>query len=131
MFDASLLENDDPEFDPVAFERAAHRAALDLQRIVVLLAQRYLGLRRGARANSAPALTWRMLLDIEEQAFADLGFQGRHPAAIREAFIRLADSRLPGTETNAIADWQRDEDPLPTVYAIVRAIVQDLSTAVV
>lgn len=131
MFDASLLENDEPEFDPVALERAAQRAVLDLQRIVALLAQRYLGLRRGARANPTPVPTWRMLLDIDEQAFADLGFQGRHPVAIREAFVRLADSRLPGADPDAPVDWQHDEDPLPAVYAIVRALVQGLSTEAV
>ncbi|MGF6604165.1 hypothetical protein P3T23_008920 [Paraburkholderia sp. GAS448] len=127
MFDHSLLENDDPQSDPVALERAAQRAALDLQRVVALLAQRRPGMRRTARPQQAAVLTWRMLLDIEEQAFADLGFQGRHPATIRDAFIRLADSRLPVTEPDAPVDWQHDEDPLPAIYAIVRALTQDLS----
>ncbi|MFL9998359.1 DUF2471 family protein [Paraburkholderia sediminicola] len=128
MFDNSLLENDDPQSDPVALGHAAQRAVLDLQRIVAMLAQRRSATRRSARPHhAAPVLTWRMLLDIEEQAFADLGFQGRHPATIRDAFIRLADSRLPVTEPDTPVDWHHDEDPLPAVYAIVRALTQDLS----
>ncbi|OJA64489.1 hypothetical protein BGV68_01385 [Burkholderia ubonensis] len=118
----------DLALDPVALGRAVQRAALDLQRIVVLLAQRYLGLRRGVVGHRAPPPTWRLLLDIEEQAFADLGFQGRHPAAVRDGFARLADSRLAGPDLDAPADWQRDDDPLPAVYAIVRRLVQDLCT---
>ena len=129
MFDASLLGNDEPESDPVALELAVQRAMLDLLRIVALLAQPYLGLRRGPRANPTLVPTWRVLLDIDEQAFADLGFQGRHPVAIREAFVRLADSRLPGADPDAPVDWQHDEDPLPAVYAIVRALGQDPATA--
>jgi hypothetical protein len=112
--------------DPVALERAIQRAALDLQRIVVLLAQRYAGLRRGLPGHRVPAPTWRLLLDIEEQAFADLGFQGRHPAAVRDGFARLTDSRLAGPDLDAPVDWQRDDDPLPAVYAIVRGLVQEL-----
>lgn len=127
MFDNSLLENDDPQSDPVALGHAAQRAVLDLQRIVALLAQRRSGMRRSAGHHAAPALTWRMLFEIEEQAFADLGFQGRHPAMIRDAFIRLIDSRLPLTEPDVPVDWQHDGDPLPAVYAIVRALTQDLS----
>ncbi|MBS2132299.1 DUF2471 domain-containing protein (plasmid) [Burkholderia thailandensis] len=127
--DTSLLESEgDPEIDSVALERAAQRAALDLQRIVALLAQRYLGLRRAMPGRAVPAPTWRLLLDIEEQAFADLGFKGRHPVAVRDDFSRLADSRLAGPDLDAPVDWQRDDDPLPAVYAIVRGLVQELST---
>jgi hypothetical protein len=122
--DNSLLESDDdPEFDSVALERAAQRAALDLQRIIALLAQRYLGLHRAMPGRQVPAPTWRLLLDIEEQAFADLGFQGRHPAAVRDGFARLADSRLAGPDLDAPVDWQRDDELLPAVYAIVRGLV--------
>lgn len=127
--DSSMAEGAaDLAADPVVLERAVQRAALDLQRIVVLLAQRYFGLRRGAVGHRVPALTWRLLLDIEEQAFADLGFQGRHPAEVRDGFTRLAESRLAGPDLDAPVDWQRDDDPLPAVYAIVRALVRDLAT---
>ncbi|MBN3808529.1 DUF2471 family protein [Paraburkholderia sp. Ac-20347] len=121
--DTSLRENAALENDPVALERAAQRAALDLQRIIVLLLQRNVSARRSAPWRPAPALTWRTLLDIEEQAFADLGFQGRHPAAVRASFSRLADTRITGGELDAQVDWQRDEEPLPAVYAIARGFV--------
>ena len=128
MFDTALFETDDPVVDPVALGHAAQRAALDLQRLIALLAQRRPGMSRSPRLHAAaPVWTWRMLLDIEEQAFGDPGFQGRHPAAVRDAFIRLADSRLPLAESDEPVDWQRDEDPLPAVYAIVRAFTHDLS----
>lgn len=111
------------ENDPVTLERAAQRAALDLQRIVVLLLQRNVSARRSATRRPAPAVTWRTLLDIEEQAFADPGFQGRYPAAVRASFSRLADTRITGGELDAQVDWQRDEELLPAVYAIARAFV--------
>ena len=126
--DTSMAEGKaDLAVDSVALERAVQRAALDLQRIVVLLAQRYLGLRRGAVGCRVAAPTWRPLLAIEEQAFADLGFQGRHPAEVRDGFTRLGDSRLAGPDLDAPVDWQRDDDPLPAVYAIVRGLVRDFS----
>ncbi|WP_423383641.1 DUF2471 family protein [Burkholderia sp. LMG 32019] len=118
----------DVAVDPVALERAVQCASIDLQRIVVLLAQRYAGLRRGSLGHRVPAPTWRLLLDIEEQAFADLGFQGRHAAMVRDGSARLADSRLAGPDLDAPVDWQRDEDPLPVVYAIVRGVLQELCT---
>lgn len=121
--DLPLTETIDADIDPVALERSAQRAALDLQRIVALLAQRSFGPGRHLPGQRVTAPTWRLLLDIEEQAFADLGFQGRHPAAVRGGFVRLADSRLAGPDHNAPVDWQSDDDPLPAVYAIVRSLV--------
>jgi hypothetical protein len=47
---------------------------------------------------------------------------------VRDGFARLADSRLAGPDLNALVDWQRDDDPLPAVYAIVRGLVQELCT---
>lgn len=68
-----------------------------------------------------------LLLAIEEQAFADPGFQARHPAAVRQGFARLADSHFAGPDIDASVEWQRDEDPLPAVYAIVRGLMQQQS----
>jgi len=64
------------------------------------------------------------MLAMGEQAFADPGFQARHPDAARHGFACLADSRFAGPDLDAPVDWQRDDDPLPAVYAIVRALVQ-------
>jgi hypothetical protein len=128
VFDAPdfpLLQNADIDF--VSLERSAQRAALDLQRIVALLAQRHLRLGRRMPGQRIPTLSWRLLADIEEQAFADLGFQGRHPAAVRWSFARLADSRFAGPDLDAPVDWQRDDDPLPAVYAIVRGLIRTIS----
>ena len=123
-----LLDDEDaPESDSVALERAAQCAAVDLQRIVALIAQPYLRLLRQRKLGHwVPAPTWRLLVDIEEQAFADLGFQGRHAVAVRNGFACLADSRLTGPDLDAPVDWQRDDDPLPAVYAIMRVLVHEL-----
>ncbi|MBB3003961.1 hypothetical protein FHX57_006340 [Paraburkholderia tropica] len=99
-------------------------AALDLQRLVSVLAQRHLLQRNAMPGYPAAAPTWRLLLAIEEQAFADPGFQARYPDAVRRGFARLADSRFAGSDIDAQVDWQRDDDPLPAVYAIMRALVQ-------
>jgi hypothetical protein len=123
--DLPLLQNAD--IDSVALEISAQRAALDLQRIAALLAQRHLRLGRRMPGQRIPTPTWRLLLDIEEQAFADLGFQGRYPAAVRWSFARLADSRFAGPDLDAPVDWQRDDNPIPAVYAIVRGLIQAIS----
>jgi hypothetical protein len=125
--EVSLPEGgDDQETDHVALERAVQRAAVDLQRVVALIAQPYLRLLSQRKLGHwAPAPTWRLLVDIEEQAFEDLGFQGRHAVAVRNGFARLADNRLTGSDLDAYVDWQRDADPLPAVYAIMRALVHE------
>jgi hypothetical protein len=117
--DNATLEEDD-----VALEMAIERALLDLQRIVVQLAQRYLRWSPATLGRPPVAPTWRLLLGIEEQAFGDLGFQGRHRAAVRDGFARLADSHIIGPDSDAPVDWQHDIDPLPVVYTIVRELLQ-------
>ncbi|MFC0402988.1 DUF2471 family protein [Paraburkholderia rhizosphaerae] len=126
-----LMEGEDSaEVDPVALERAAQRAAMDLQRVVALIAQPYLRLLHQKKLGHwVPAPTWRLLVDIEEEAFADLGFQGRHAEAVRNGFARLVDSRLAGPDLDSPVDWQRDDDPLPAVYAIMRALVHEFDSA--
>lgn len=125
MYETSIQDDNESPFDAVTFERAVQRASLDLQRIVVQLAKRHPALRNDKRRGLHVPLTWRALFDIDEQAFADLGFQGRHPATVREGFVRLAGSRVVDADHDMPVDWQRDEDPVPAVYAIVRALVQD------
>lgn len=110
-----------------SLDRAVLHATLDLQRLVMVLAQRTLFRQRAMPGYPPPAPTWRLLLAIEEQAFADPGFQARHPAAVRQGFARLADSHFAGPDIDASVDWQRDEDPLPAVYAIVRGLMQQQS----
>jgi hypothetical protein len=101
MLDAALLENEDSELDRAQFERAIQRAANDLQRIIGTLVQRYLP----RRSSSPSTLTWRWLIELEEQAFSDLGFQSRHDKAIIGAFLRLRDSRLFGANIDETVDW--------------------------
>jgi hypothetical protein len=122
--DVPLREEVDPESDPVALERAVQRAAMDLQRVVALIARPYLRLLNQKKLGHwVPAPIWRLFVDIEEQAFADPGFQGRYAVAVRNGFARLADSRLTGADLDAPVDWRRDDDPLPAVYVIMRALV--------
>jgi hypothetical protein len=130
LCDISLYEGGDLVFDAARFEHAVRRAALDLQRMVVLLAQRHPCVRRGVQTTGPMPMTWRQLFDIEEQAFSDLGFQGRHSSDVRNEFVRIADSRLAGSSLDGPVDWRRDEDPFPAVYAIVRALIQEVSTTV-
>ncbi|MCR4469815.1 DUF2471 domain-containing protein [Burkholderia sp. SCN-KJ] len=119
---AMYSEQDQPDVDLVQYEHAVQRAAHDLQRIVATLAQRYLD--AFSRAADPRLLSWHALLEIEEQAFSDLGFQGRHDPAVIRAFARLSESHLPGGNSDAAVDWGRDDSHLPTVYAIVRTMVQ-------
>jgi hypothetical protein len=69
-------------------------------------------------------MSWRALLDVEEMAFSNSGFLSRHDPAVIDAFIRLRDSRLLGTDVDEPVDWRRDDDDLPAVYLIVRAMLE-------
>jgi hypothetical protein len=118
MLDTVMLENEGAELDRAQFERAIQRAANDLQRIIDILGQRYLPLR-----SPPSTLTWRWLIELEEQAFSDLGFQSRHDKAIIGEFLRLRDSRLFGANIDETVDWRRDDNDLPAVYVILRAML--------
>jgi hypothetical protein len=122
MFDAALLHDDDPNFDSVHFERSAQRAVIDLQRIVGTIAHRYLLPRTHPTVNFT--LSWRALMELEEQAFSDLGFQSRHDQVIVDGLLRLSESGLPGSNIDDAVDWRRDDESLPAVYRIVRTIIE-------
>jgi hypothetical protein len=124
MFDASLLDNDDTDLDRIQTERSAQRAVADLERIVGVLVQRWLGARRRTHPAMKSVLSWRALLEIEEQAFSDLGFQSRHDKTIIDGFLRLSDSRLHGANIDEAVDWRRDDERLPAVYLIMRAMLE-------
>jgi len=128
VLDAPLQLNVDDNTDHIVAQRSVQRAALDLQRIVTLIAQRYFRPGRITPRHCGLAPTWRLLLDIEEQAFTDLGFQGRHSAAVREGFLRIADNELTGADLDEPVDWQRYGDAMPTVFEILRGLVRKLSS---
>jgi hypothetical protein len=82
------------------------RAVRDLERITRHIAGRYIDL--------GVPLTWRLLHAIEAEAVADLGFAGRHEAALRELFARPADFEFP--ETDDVVDIG-SSNALPAVFA--------------
>lgn len=124
MFQPSAFDPEQPGFNPAQFERAAQRAALDLQRVVGGPAQRALGLRRRTHPAAVRTLSWRALLDVEELAFSNAGFLGRNEPAVVDAFIRLRDRRMVAADVDEPVDWRRDDDDLPAVYLIVRAMLE-------
>ncbi|WP_250503196.1 MULTISPECIES: DUF2471 family protein [unclassified Caballeronia] len=102
------------------FARAVH----DLERITRQIAGRYI--------DKGVPLTWRLLHAIEAEAVADLGFAGRHEAALRELFARPDDFHFP--ETDDVVDVA-SSDALPAVFAFAvdayeRASRQDRQRAV-
>ncbi|MDR5738987.1 MULTISPECIES: DUF2471 family protein [unclassified Caballeronia] len=84
------------------------RAVRDLERITRQIAGRYI-------EKSVP-LTWRLLHAIEAEAVADLGFAGRHEAALRELFARPDGFHFP--ETDDVVDLA-SSNALPAVFAFV------------
>jgi hypothetical protein len=78
----------------------------DLERITRDVAQRYI-------VQEVP-LTWRLLLAIEAEALADLGFAGRHESALRALFARPDDLIFP--ETDDLVNFGRS-NALPPVFA--------------
>ncbi|MCX4173942.1 DUF2471 family protein [Paraburkholderia madseniana] len=54
----------------------------------------------------------------------------RHNETVRSTFVRFEDSRLSGMDLDEPVDWRRDDDNLPAVYLLVRALVQADATDV-
>ncbi|MCA8205167.1 DUF2471 domain-containing protein [Burkholderia sp. AU33545] len=103
-----------PGIDPVLFEHALERATEDLRRIATSIADRYL------KAGLASALSWSVLLEIDEQAFSDLAFQSRNEAAVVDALARIGPAALPGVDLSGLIDWTLADASLPIVYLSVR-----------
>jgi hypothetical protein len=124
MVNDSALDLDVHDINPVALERALRSASLDLQQITATVAGRYLGNGRHRYSSGARLPTWRTLLTIDEQVFENRGFRARHNETVRSTFVRFGDSRLSGMDLDEPVDWRRDDDNLPAVYLLVRALVQ-------
>ena len=124
------LDMDVHDVNPVALERALRSASLDLQQIIATVAGRYLDSGRRRYSSGARLPTWRTLLTIDEQVFENRGFLARHNETVRSTFVRFEDSRLSGMDLDELVDWRRDDDNLPAVYLLVRALVQADATDV-
>ena len=120
MFQASAFDPEQPGFNPVHFERAAQRV-VDLQRVAGGPA---LGLRRRTHPAAVRTMSWQALLNVEELAFSNAGFLSRNDPAVVDAFIRLRDSRLVAADVEEPVDWRRDDDDLPAIYLIVKAMLE-------
>ena len=118
------LDMDVHDIHPVALERALRSASLDLQQIIATVAGRYLDNGRHRYSSGTRLPTWRVLLTIDEQVFENRGFRAKHNETVRSTFVRFGDSRLSGMDLDEPVDWRRDDDNLPAVYLLVRALVQ-------
>ncbi|MFM0559347.1 DUF2471 domain-containing protein [Paraburkholderia sediminicola] len=130
MTNDSALDSDVHDINPVTLERALRSASLDLQQIIATVAGRYLDNGRRRYSNAARLPTWRTLLTIDEQVFENRGFRARHNETVRSTFVRFEDSRLSGMDLDEPVDWRRDDDNLPAVYLLVRALGQADATDV-
>lgn len=95
------MDFDEDRMDTPEFARAVR----DLERITRDIAERYIV--KGVQ------LTWRLLLAIEAEALADLGFAGRHESALRALFARPDDLSFP--ETDDLVDFGTS-NALPPVF---------------
>ncbi|MGQ7939417.1 DUF2471 domain-containing protein [Paraburkholderia sp. D1E] len=130
MTNNSALDMDVHDINPVNLERALRSASLDLQQIIATVAGRYLANGRRRYSSSAQLPTWRTLLTIDEQVFENRGFLAKHDETVRSTFVRFEESRLSGMDLDEPVDWRRDDDNLPAVYLLVRALVQADATDV-
>lgn len=128
MTDDSALDTDVHNINPVAFERALRSASLDLQQIIATVGARHLDSGRRRYSSDARLPTWRTLMTIDEQVFENRGFLARHNETVRSTFVRFCDSRLSGMDLDEPVDWRRDDDNLPAVYLLVRALTQAEAT---
>jgi hypothetical protein len=130
MINDAALDMDVHDINPVGLERALRSASLDLQQMIATVAGRYVDNGRRRYSSGARSPTWRTLLTIDEQVFENRGFLARHTETVRATFVRFGDSRLSGMDLDEPVDWRRDDDDLPVVYLLVRALVQADATDV-
>ncbi|WP_321810326.1 MULTISPECIES: DUF2471 family protein [unclassified Burkholderia] len=113
----------DSEFDPVWYAHALKLATEDFRRVATLLTERYIS------AGLAHALSWPLLLEIEEQAFSDLAFQSRNDPVIVDALPRIGPATMPGVDFSGLIDWSHTEPSLPIVYRCVRELLVGVPTS--
>ncbi|UKV71326.1 DUF2471 domain-containing protein (plasmid) [Burkholderia vietnamiensis] len=118
-----MPEKFDTEVDPVLFDHALERATDDFRRVVMSITARYFN------SGLTHFVTWPALLEIEEEAFSDLGFQSRNEAAVVAALPRIGPITLPGVDLNALIDWGLSAEPLPVAYRCVRDHLRSMSSA--
>jgi hypothetical protein len=97
----TTMDFDEDRMDTPEFARVVR----DLERITRDIAERYI--------VQGVQLTWRLLLAIEAEALADLGFAGRHESALRTLFARPDDLSFP--ETDDLVDFGTS-NALPPVF---------------
>jgi hypothetical protein len=95
------MDFDEDRIDTPEFARTVR----DLERITRNIAERYI--------VQGVQLTWRLLLAIEAEALADLGFAGRHESALRALFARPDGLHFP--ETDDLVDFGIS-NALPPVF---------------
>ncbi|WP_420482659.1 DUF2471 family protein [Burkholderia cepacia] len=123
MNHAPTVDCHDPEFDPIRYGYALELATEDLRRTATSLAARYIS------TGLAHALSWPLLLEIEEQAFSDLAFQSRNDPAIVDALSRIGPATMPGVNFSGVIDWSQSDPSLPIVYRCIRELLMVARTS--
>lgn len=100
---------------------AARHAASTFQRLMIAAAGRRLGARPGGPFGTVRPVSWQTLLDIEDAVYGNPAVITMD-VAVLETFPRLRDSRWLPVETGDEADLNRDEEDMPVVMLIVRAL---------
>ncbi|WP_323122546.1 DUF2471 family protein [Burkholderia alba] len=119
------VESTIAEFDPIAYKHALENAAADLRRVTRSLVSRF-----PSGMPAARLLTWADLLDVEEQAFSDLGFQSRNEQSVIDGLARIRPSFLATGNFARPVDWMHDIPSLPVVYQCVREVLAATQVAV-
>uniref|UniRef100_UPI003BEEF22A DUF2471 domain-containing protein n=1 Tax=Burkholderia arboris TaxID=488730 RepID=UPI003BEEF22A len=96
-------------------------AAATLQTALIDAAREQLGVRVTTASALGWPITWGELLTIERRAFTRSSVQACDPAALK-IFPRLVGSRWLNPGLSVEADLNRDDDDLPVVILIVRAM---------
>jgi len=128
MINSMVFDDDVWDTDPAALERAVRSASLELPQVIGTVARRHLHSGRRESLHETRLPTWRTLQTIDEHAFENPGFVARHDEAVRAMFVRFGNSRLAGADLDSVLDWRHDDDDLPVVYLLVRALAEGSAT---
>ncbi len=114
---------DDYELEQMEAQRTRLRATQDLQQVLVALARRAFGPRRGSPFGELRGPSWGMLLAIEARAFNDPGFRARHDPALLASLPRLAARRDIESELDLEANLRIDDEDMPLVIGVAAALL--------
>ncbi|WP_396331399.1 DUF2471 family protein [Burkholderia anthina] len=106
---------------PPSIDLSLHDAASDLTSLIVASVDK----RPEFHRTRVESITWRMLIEVETEAFTDASFTSRYADSIVNTFFKVADEYRSIESIDDLVDLKdRDIQKMPFVLAIVSMLLK-------